>query len=117
MFDRKINSYKKFIELDAKSKSEASDWEGRGKKGYRDYFGIRGEDLDDNDTMHNLLAEEGVGSGSDREETKNDRVRAAGDLKEGFDCDGGDAPASDSLGRIPGRRNQGNRILAVSARP
>ena len=36
-----------------------------------------------------------MGSGSDREETKNDRGRAAGDFKEGFDCgidgDGGDA--------------------------
>ena len=98
MFDRKIASNKKFFELDAKSKSEASDSEGRGKKVYRDYFGIGGKDLDNNDTTRDLLAEEGVGSGSDREETKNDRGRAAGDFKDGFDCgvdgdgvDGGDA--------------------------
>ena len=86
MFDRELASDKEFFKLDAKSKSEASDLEGRGKKGYRDYFGIRGEDLDNNDTTRGLLAEEGVGSGSDREETKNDRARAAGDFKEGFNC-------------------------------
>ena len=96
VFGRKLARDKKFFQLDAKSKSEASDSEGRGKKGYRDYFGIGGEDLDNNDTTRNLLAGGGVGSGSDREETKNDRGRAAGDFKEGFDCgvdghdDGGD---------------------------
>ena len=86
MFDRELASDKKLFELDAKSKSEVRDSEGRGKKGYRDYFGIRGEDLDNNDTTRDLLAEEGVGSGSDREETKNDRGRAAVHFKEGFDC-------------------------------
>ena len=65
VFDRELASDKKFFELDAKSKSEASNSEGRGKKGYRDHFGIGGEDLDNNDTTHDLLAEEGVGSGSD----------------------------------------------------
>ena len=86
MFDPKLASDKKFFELDAKSKSEASDSEGRGKKVDRDYFGIGGEDLDNNDTTRDLLAEEKVGSGSDREETKNDRGRAAVNFKEGFDC-------------------------------
>ena len=117
MFDRELASDKKFFELDAKSKSEASDSEGRGKKVYRDYFGIGGQDLDNNDTTRDLLAEEGVGSGSDREETKNDRGRAAVNFKRDSTAAPTATPASDSSGRISGRRNQGNRALAVSARP
>ena len=116
VLDRELASDKKFFELDAKSKPEASDSEGRGKKGYRDYFGIWGDDLDDNDTTRDLLAEEGVGSGSDREETQNDRVRAAGDLKEGFDCDGGDDHVG-FFGKNIWPEESGKRALAVSARP
>ena len=45
-----------------------------------------GEDFDNKDGTRDLLTEEGAGSGSDREETKDDRGRAAGNFKEGFDC-------------------------------
>ena len=91
----------------------------RGKKGYRRYFGIMGEDLDNKEGTHDLRAEEGAGS--DKEETKKDRGRVAGNVEEGYDCGVAMAtavtPASDSSGRISDQTSQGNRALPVFARP
>mmetsp|Transcript_37088 Transcript_37088/g.66810 ORF Transcript_37088/g.66810 Transcript_37088/m.66810 type:complete len:497 (-) Transcript_37088:126-1616(-) len=91
VMDGVLDKSKKFFELDLESKLEISngsgggnDLESSGKKGYRGYFGIGGEDLDNKDGTRDLLAEEGAGS--KQNETKDIRKHTAGDFKEGFDC-------------------------------
>ena len=74
---------KKFFGLDLESKLQVSN-EGSGgnKKGYRGYFGIGGENLENKDGTRDLNAEEGKTTGKQNATTK----KMAGDFKEGFDC-------------------------------
>ena len=90
--EKVFDKSKKFFELDAKSKSEASDSEGGGKKGYRGYFGTGGGiSITSTARAISWRRMSGIGIRSRRYEV---RSRAAGDFKDGFDCgvkgDGGD---------------------------
>jgi len=84
--DGVLEKSKKFFDLDLDSKLEASNGGGDDseKKGYRGYFEIGGEDLENKDGTRDLVAEEGAGS--DHNATQNSQKHTTGDFKEGFDC-------------------------------
>ncbi|KAL9184545.1 hypothetical protein ACHAXT_012515 [Thalassiosira profunda] len=72
-----MDKSKRFFDLDLKSKLNA----GKQGQGYRGYFEVGGEDLDNKDGTRDLVAEEG------KENNQNaTKKRVAGDFKEGFDC-------------------------------
>ena len=70
------------MDLESKLKASNVNAKGGGKKGYRGYFGIGGEDLDNKDGTRDLDAEEGAISEKDATNKK----QVTGDFKEGFDC-------------------------------
>lgn len=87
LMDGVMDKSKKFFELDLESKLEVSNRSGAGngrKKGYRGYFGIGGEDLENKDGTRDLRAEEGIGPVQN--DSTGGQKPAAGDFKEGFDC-------------------------------
>jgi len=79
---------KKFFDLDLQAKLDVSNEviEGTEKKGYRGYFGLGKEDLENKDGTRDLEAEEG---GAKQRIMK-------GDFKEGFDCGDEIADAEDA---------------------
>lgn len=83
--DDVLEKSKQFFDLDLESKLKASNGgDGSEKKGYRGYFEIGGEDLENMDGTRDLVAEEGAGL--DHKATKNSQKHTTGDFKEGFDC-------------------------------
>ena len=80
VIDSALDVSKKFFALDLRSKLEVSNCNNdeEKKSGYRGYFDLGGEDLDNKDGTRDLVAEEGGLS--------KDNTSKRGDHKEGFDC-------------------------------